>query len=76
MNLNTQRRDHQREATKFLRLKQITQRYQVSGSSVWNWVKAGTFPTPIKFSDNCTGWIEAETEAWAQDRISDSRKED
>jgi len=73
MNLNTQRRDHQRAATKFLRIKQITERYRISKSNIWSLVKAGKFPKPIKLSENCSGWIEEEAEAWAQSRISDSR---
>jgi len=67
-------REHQRDATKFLRIKQIIDRYSISASSVWAMVKSGKFPKPVKLSENCTGWIEGETEKWAQDRISDSRK--
>jgi len=73
MNINSSRQD-QRAATKFLRLKQIIERYNISASSIWAMVKSGKFPKPIKLSENCTGWIEGETEEWAQSRISNSRK--
>ena len=60
--------------TSFSRIKQLTERYKISHSSIWAMVKAGTFPKPIKLSPNCTAWADKETEKWAQDRISDSRK--
>jgi len=58
----------------FIRLKPLTKRIGVSGSSVWNFVKAGTFPAPVKLSPNCTAWVAAEVDQWAADRIADSRK--
>jgi len=60
-------------ATQFLRLNHLKERLGVSGSSIWSWVKAGTFPKPIKLSDNCTAWVEDDIEAWAQSRISASQ---
>jgi prophage regulatory protein len=58
----------------FLRLNGVTKRIGISGSSVWNFVKAGTFPSPIKLSPNCTAWVTAEVDQWAADRIAASRK--
>jgi len=46
----------------------------IAPSTVWAWVKAGTFPKPIKLSANTTAWNAADVDAWAQARISDSRK--
>jgi len=57
----------------FYRLPSIKQKFQVSGSSVWAWVKAGKFPKPIKLSDNCTAWNAADVEAWAAERIAASK---
>ena len=60
--------------TKFLRL---TQCREIAGgvapSTIWGWVKNGTFPKPIKLSANCTAWDAAQVEAWAQARIAASR---
>lgn len=58
----------------FYRLPQLTARLNVSGSSIWAWVKKGTFPKPIKLSANTTAWDRASIEAWEQDRIAESRK--
>lgn len=60
--------------TQFYRLPQLKARLNVSGSSIWAWVKAGKFPKPIKLSENCTAWNAADVEAWAQTRIASSQK--
>lgn len=57
----------------FYRLPQLKARLNVSGSSIWAWVKAGKFPTPVKLSANCTAWNAADIEAWAQSRIAASQ---
>ncbi len=56
----------------FYRLPHLKQQLGVSGSSIWAWVKKGTFPKPIKLSENCTAWSAADVDAWAQSRISGS----
>lgn len=50
----------------------------VSSSTVWSWVKNHEktgFPKPVKLSANCTVFVAAEIEAYAQARISASREE-
>jgi prophage regulatory protein len=52
----------------------------VSAATVWNWAKNSDktgFPKPIKLSEtgNCTVWIAAEIEAWAQSRVAASRSQ-
>lgn len=61
------------QPTQFYRLPTIKQKFQVSGSSVWAWVKAGKFPKPIKLSERCTAWDSADVERWAADRITASQ---
>jgi prophage regulatory protein len=60
-------------APRFYRLHQLKALLNVSGSSIWAWVKAGKFPKPIKLSENTTAWNAADIEAWAQKRIEASR---
>jgi prophage regulatory protein len=57
----------------FYRLPQLKARLNVSGSSIWAWVKAGKFPKPIKLSENCTAWNAADVEHWAAERIAASQ---
>ena len=46
----------------------------VSASTIWAWVKKGTFPKPIRLSENCTVWNAADVEEWAQARVTASHK--
>lgn len=57
----------------FYRLPQLKNRLNVAGSTIWSWCKKGTFPKPIKLSENCTAWNAADVEAWAQSRIAASK---
>ncbi|MBA4381646.1 MAG: AlpA family transcriptional regulator [Sideroxydans sp.] len=59
----------------FYRLPHLKQRLGVSGSSIWSWVKKGTFPKPIKLSENCTAWNASDIDAWVQSRITSSESE-
>lgn len=63
----------QHTAPQFYRLPQLKARLNVSGSSIWAWVKKGTFPAPIKLSENTTAWNAADVEAWAKSRIEASK---
>lgn len=62
-----------RQPTQFFRLPQLKSRLNVSGSTIWSWVKKGTFPKPIKLSENCTAWIAEDVERWATERIAESQ---
>lgn len=64
----------QHAAPQFYRLPQLKASLNVSGSSIWAWVKQGKFPKPIKLSENTTAWNAADVEAWAQSRIAASKK--
>ena len=37
-----------------------------SASTVWRWVKAGTFPAPCKLSPKVTAWRVGDVRAWLQ----------
>lgn len=60
--------------TKFYRLPQVREiAGGVAPSTIWGWVKSGTFPKPVKLSANCSAWPANEVEAWAQARIAASK---
>lgn len=64
------------QTTNFLRLPKVREiAGGVAPSTIWGWVKNGTFPKPIKLSANCTAWDSAQVEAWAQARIAESRNQ-
>jgi len=61
--------------TRFYRLPQLKAFLNVSSSSIWAWVKAGTFPQPIKLSANTTAWNAADIEVWCQSKIEASKND-
>ena len=40
-----------------------------SNSSMWRWIKAGTFPAPVQIGEGSVAWWEDEILAWQQSRI-------
>ncbi len=62
--------------TKFLKLPEVRTRTGKSRSSIYQGVKDGTFPKPIKLGPRAVGWIEAEIEAHNQACIDASRPDD
>jgi prophage regulatory protein len=60
----------------FYRLSQLKQQLSVSRSSIWSWVKQGTFPKPIKLGKNCTAWNAEDVHAWVEKRTFLSSKEE
>ncbi len=58
----------------FYRLPQLKARLGVSGSSIWAWVKKGSFPPPIKLAENTTAWHISDIESWEKARIDASKK--
>ncbi|MEW8022136.1 MAG: helix-turn-helix domain-containing protein [Candidatus Thiodiazotropha endolucinida] len=41
---------------KYLSVKGVAHRYDVGVSTVWQWVKEGILPAPVKFGKRCTRW--------------------
>ena len=48
------------------RLSQILPFLPIGKSTVWNWVKQGKFPQPIKLSPTITVWRNHDIHAWLQ----------
>lgn len=44
--------------------KSLAQRFEVSRTTIWRWVKAGTFPKPVKLAGGTTRWRTEDIEAW------------
>nr|MBP8206539.1 AlpA family phage regulatory protein [Acinetobacter sp.] len=40
----------------------------VSDKTIWNWVKRGEFPAPIKLSPSVTVWRLSEVQAWMDEK--------
>lgn len=58
----------------FLRLPKVREiAGGVAPSTIWGWVKNGTFPRPVHLSKNCTAWPADAVEQWAKSRIEASQ---
>lgn len=40
----------------------------VSDKTIWQWVKRGAFPAPIKLSDSVTVWRLSDIQTWMQSK--------
>ena len=56
-----------------LRLPQVRVRTGLSRSSIYNGVKAGTFPDRVQLGPRAVGWDSAAIDAWVIERITASR---
>lgn len=62
------------KALTILRRKQVEARTGLSRSTIYERIKADTFPAPILLGGGrSVGWVESEIEAWIADQISKSR---
>ena len=57
-----------------LRRHKVEARTGLSRSTIYDRVKAGTFPAPISLGRKAVGWLESEIEAWISSRVQASRK--
>lgn len=46
----------------------------VSEKTIWQWVKEGKFPAPIRLSANITVWRLSDVQAWMENKASESAK--
>jgi prophage regulatory protein len=65
---------HVHIAPTILRRKQVEVRTGLARSTIYQHVRAGTFPAPIGLGSKAVGWIEAEVNEWLTARIDESRK--
>lgn len=57
-----------------LRIPEVKARTGLGRSTIYQRISMGTFPKPISLGPRAVGFIEAEIEAWLQERIEQSRK--
>ena len=54
----------------FIRLRDVLKHVPVGKSTIWNWVRQGKFPPPVKLSDRVTAWSVAAVEQWVSERLT------
>lgn len=65
--------DQIKKALKILRRKQVEARTGLSRSTLYAYIKAGTFPASISIGARAVGWLEPEVDAWVENCIKVSR---
>ena len=58
----------------FLKRPEIEQRTGLKRSTIYDKMKAGTFPKPVKLGARAVAWLEPEIDAWIKERISQRRE--
>lgn len=61
-------------ALTILRRKQVEARTGLSRSTIYERIRAGTFPAPVSLGAKAVGWVESEISDWLADQIAKSRK--
>ncbi len=56
-----------------LRRRQVEIRVGAKRSTLYDWMRKGDFPKPIKVGERTVAWIEQEVDAWINQRIQKSR---
>ena len=62
------------DTEKLLRLPAVMAIVGLAKSSIYEGVKNGTFPAPIKLSRRAVCWPESHIAAWVNERIHNARK--
>ena len=53
---------------RILRRPEIEARIGLSRSTIYQWMKEGRFPAPVKLGERMVGWRESEIAAWLDAR--------
>lgn len=57
-----------------IRRSRVEERTGLSRSTIYDRIRAGTFPAPISLGAKAVGWIEAEIDGWLAAQVEKSRK--
>ncbi len=59
---------------RLVRIREVEKICSLSRASIYNAIKHGTFPAPIKTGPRASAWIMQEVEGWVEQRIAMSRR--
>ena len=60
-------------SNRILKLPTVISRTGLGRSTIYAKVSKQEFPSPIQLSERSVGWLEADIEAWIEQRISQTR---
>lgn len=61
------------QAPALLRRKEVQVRTGLARSTIYQHIKAGTFPKPVPLGSRAVGWVESEVSHWIAERIKIAR---
>lgn len=64
----------QQQQTALIRRKEVVRLTALSRSRIYDLMKQGAFPNPVRLGAMSVAWVEAEIREWIAARITDSRK--
>lgn len=56
--------------SQIIRLPAVLDMLSVSKPTIYNWIKRGAFPAPLKIGPKASGWLLAEIEAWIAEHVT------
>ena len=59
--------------SKLIRDIEVAKRFDISRGTVWEWVKNGTLPPPIRLGPRAVRWRESDLENWLEQRAAAGR---
>lgn len=62
--------------TNLIRRGEVQARTGLARSTMYELIKRGDFPGPVKISERAVAWCEDEVQAWIDERIERNRSED
>lgn len=65
--------DQNHQGLSILRRKQVQARTGLARSTIYHYIKAGTFPRPIPLGPRAVGWLESDVSDWISERIDVAR---
>jgi prophage regulatory protein len=57
----------------FVRRKQVEQRTGLARSTIYQRIKDGTFPAPIRIGSRAVAWLESDIEDWQAAQVAATR---
>ena len=66
--------DHVNHMPTILRRKQVEARVGLSRSTIYDRIKAGSFPAPFSLGAKAVGWLQSEVELWIAQRARGTRR--
>jgi len=65
---------NQQHAPTILRRKAVEAKTGLSRTTIYDMMRAGTFPIPISLGSNSVGWLEHEVTEWLNTRVAERNR--